>query len=220
MWSFLSDFYYTNSLIVLFVFLLLILGSKYYYSLSNLRVLFWYCLIAFCQFLIAALYKMKFDEDYSIINFSINIFVLFEYLIFSYFIFVNIKSIQIKSFIVLASIVFFIYAIKIWLVDNSLYEHPTILSLIESSLIISFSIYYFYEVLIKNVEGDKLFTYSFWVILGILLLFSIMTPILLLIVFYPEMVHSDVYAINNISYLLFYLMLGYLFLCKAKYITL
>lgn len=219
MWSFLSDFYYTNSLIVLFVFLLLILGSKYYYSLSNLRVLFWYCLIAFCQFLTASLYQMNNEDDYSLINFSINIFVLFEYLIFVYFIYINTRSINIKGFIILASLLYVIYALKLWITDGQIYEHPTFLSLIESFLIISFSLFFFYETFLKKLEGDILITESFWVIFSFFLLFSIMTPFLLLIEFYPQLIFREIYTINNISYLIFYIFLSYVIICKVKYIT-
>src|SRR5690606_1750416 len=118
--------------------------------------------------------------------------------------------------IIISSIFFLSVSVKIWIFDSNLFEHPTLLSLIESFSILFFSLYYFYERLKYNEHVNFAFSETFWVIFGVFILFSIMTPFLILIEIFPEVIFRDIYTINNISYILFYLFLSYSFLCKVR----
>ena len=215
--EFLSEFYYTNLFNGILILLLIVIGIIYYKQLGKHKLLFLYCIIAFLQLAIAFIASIyDSDEDFSHINFSINLFVLFEFLIFNFFIFSNIINKNIRAIIILISIVFVFVLIKVWVINKGIYEHPTLLSIIESFSIITFSLFYYYENTISNSVIKFNDPSIFWAITGILILFALMTPLLLVNEFFPHLIFSRIYVINNISYLIFYLILSYSFKCKLK----
>lgn len=220
MWTFLSDFYYTNLFNGVVITLVVTLGIIFYNKLNNLKLLFWYCIISFFQATIALILAFLYNEDsYPKINFTINIFVLFEFLIFHLFIYFNISNKTAKKIIFIIIISFILTTFIFWFICNSIFQNPTTLSIIESFSIITFSLYYIYEKLAFYHFHEVANRPTFWVITGVFLLFTIMTPLLLLNEFFPSLLFKEIYTINNISYILFYLILSYSFICKVKSIT-
>jgi len=218
MWTFLSDFYYTNLFNGVVIIALLVYSSLNYKHLQNFKVFFWYCLLSFFQlvyvFYVDKIVHESLIKDY--LNVSVNIFILIELVLFSFFLYNSISHNLVKRIIkyfVIGFFILFFFSSPIYLLKNGL---PSYIYLFEYLGFLFFVIFFLYENLESNLTNFHKLKPSLWVGSGILILFSIITPVFLFINFFPSVDFENVYILNNISYFIFYCFLSYSLICKVK----
>ena len=101
-------------------------------------------------------------------KYFLSAYTLFEYAIFTFIFFKNFTDKKIKSSILIVSALFFIFQ-TIYVVSGRVQRLDSVPIGIETILILSYIIYFFYQ-FSKKVEGTYIFNhYLFWISVGILI---------------------------------------------------
>jgi len=131
----------------------------------------------------------------------------------------NIRSTLSKKLILGSAVVFGLYTISFGLLNFASKFLPSHIEIIEGLIIITYCLYFFYELFTKQPNKTLHTDPSFWAISGMLILFSATTP-LFLFFNYLRAIHNplakSLYAINNISYSLLFTTFIIAILCDKK----
>lgn len=216
--EFLSEFYYTNLFNGILILLLLFYSAINYNKLGKLKLFFWYFLASFFQIVFATSSSILYNKSISfeLNKYSVDIFIIIEFLIISLFLFISIENKRMKKFILFFIFSFLILVINSWNFQKNEFEFSSMLFVIEYFGLLIIVMYFLYENIEYKIGKFNFNNPSFWIGTGILLLFSLITPINLFIHFFPSIDLYNFYIINNISYILYYLILSYSMICKVK----
>ena len=121
-----------------------------------------YCIVCF--------FFLFFIKDFPrhLIKYFLSGYTFFEYAIFTFIFCKNFTDKKIRSGIILISIVFLIFQ-SVYVISGRVQRLDSVPIGIETILILSYIIYFFYQ-FSKNVEGTYIFNhYLFWISVGILI---------------------------------------------------
>ena len=165
------------------------------------------------------LIDLKEIKDKNIEQKAMYIYLAVETLCCGLYIRENIRSSPGKKLIMRSAVLFSIYIIGFGLLNFTTKFLPAHIEVIEGLIIIAYCLYFFYELF--TVKPDKILYRepSFWAISGMLILFSAITPLFLFFNYLRDS-HSplarSLYAINNISYSLLFMMFIIAIICDKK----
>lgn len=132
------------------------------------RVLLFYACISATTEVLSFLYS-----DNEKVYFTIqNSFVFLEFLLLSIVFYLELSSKVWRSIVLVSLVLYFIYSSAFYLNAKTFFVSENLLSIIESVLLICFSVYFFYKIQV-DLNVPKLKNYSFfWLNIGIMLYFS------------------------------------------------
>jgi len=222
MLTYLSKFYFTSLLLVIAALILVVFGFKNYKKIKGLRIFIYYGIASLFQSITSIiinvynpfhLYNSPFIEN------SINVFIVIEFVIFYTFLIKiisnkkaqNVMKVLLGTFLLLASYLCF--------VGGKFNSLPDSLSVIESFLIASGCLYYFFELFsfpsITTLSGNP----NFWAIAGMFFLSAATIPLFLLRksldLNFPRL-YVPLYSITFISYIVLFGCIINAFLCKTR----
>ena len=217
-----SEYYFTNLLLLFISTLFLWYGIINDAKLKKYRVFYFYACMSISQTILASyinLFQSGNKEFAFVIQGSINIFTILEFLIFYYFLIKRIRSVFIKRLMRLFIFLFIFITAYFWGFTNEFFQNPARLTVIESFLIIFSCLFYFYELfkypLIKNLLSEP----SFWMVTGMLFLFSSIVPLFLIHDYIAKnfsILYDNLYSINFIAYSLLFVLFIIGFRCQMK----
>jgi len=126
-----------------------------------------------------SIYTQHDPKSDTIIQNSINVFMLFEFLIFSQVIISSVRSRSIKRTLGMAVAVFLVTVLYCWLFTAAFNKPPESLSVLESFLVIIGCLLYYFEMFTSPPNIKLLQHPRFWFITGMLLLFAFLLPLFL-----------------------------------------
>ena len=222
MWDFFREFYYMNLLLVIVSIILIVYGIVNYKKLAGLRLFIIYALASLIQLLlvITTISLGKFDEyQNTLLIQSINYFVLLDFILLYFFLYKLLTSKKVRMGMKISFFTFILFILYSFFLKDEIFKHPNIISLIEAFLIIIPVLFYINQCLInlpfKRLSDNP----EFWVIVGVLFLFSTITPLFLVNTFFPQMLYGSIYTLNYVSYTLLFICILYAFICKTKQAT-
>ena len=119
----------------------------------------------------------------------------------------NVQSKKIKKLVAAGAVIFVACTIIYFLSHLAQYILPLKITIIEGVFIITYCLYFFYELLTTTPDKEPLKQPSFWSISGMLVLFGTITPFFL---FYDLLLEKhnhlaqNLFFINNIAYSLLF----------------
>ncbi len=196
----------------------LVVSIRRYNRIKQLNIFTWYCLASILQtvYLPLALLNGPSLMARWINHLLINIFLITEFTIFSWFLYHSISSVKVRRSIKFVSILFLLFLLACWINEpSSFYKifSPSLFAL-ESLLLFFPCLFYLYEQLKTLDTGSLKDRYSFWIIMGILLLSTCSLPLFLLTNVIEIQVSDNVFAINFILYSLLFLTFIRAYYCK------
>lgn len=133
-----------------------------------------YALILYCSFSLLTdilLEYFPFKKHHGSQFFLLSTFTVIEYILFAYFLFHSLENKLIKNIILIVSVIFLGYTTYHFFY-HSKSSFDSIPASVESLIIISFCVYYFYEQIKIPSVGIIYSTYPFWAIVGMLIYLS------------------------------------------------
>lgn len=224
MLEYFAAFYFLIPIQILLSVVFIILAFANFKKIAHLKLLIIYAFLSLAQCLfgiyenVFKYYSAKLESE---IETSISVFMLAEYVIFTSFI---ISSTKTKTSKFLLKIVLFLFSFAMsyyWLISDSLARSPSYLTIAESFIIILGCLIYFYE-MFNSPPTKNIFNHPpFWIISGILVLFSFLIPLSLQLdstYKYEYPTYFIICSINYIGYIILYafLLIGLRCQIKAK----
>lgn len=155
----------------------------------------------------------------TISKFTLYLYLLFEATCCLLFIKKHITSVIFRKIITLSNLLFIIYSATYWALKFDTYVYSLHIIIIESFLIIIPCLYFFYELFTRAPDKNIFNEPDFWVISGMLISFSIMTPFSLLFNYLEKnfnAVFKSLFLINYLSYVLLFITFIIAMLCHQK----
>lgn len=147
--------------------------------------------------------------------YSISFFTILEYSLFSIYFHFNYKSNATKKLLIIGSTTFFIIAIYNLFFDLS-HRFDSLPASVESILIISYSIFYFYEQL-KTPEYTFIYsTKTFWIVIAILLYLAGTFILFISTAYMTEKEQSMYWPINSFANITKNILLSVAFILKIQ----
>lgn len=135
---------------------------------KDVRVIFCYCLYTFINELFVTDqvgFEVKDDVTYTLLS----AFTIVEYVLFSYTIYLNLKTPIFRRLIMWLSLPFLIVTIILFLNKGTKTSIDSIAITIEYILLITYSLFWFFEELNQASTRFIYSTYQFWIVMAILL---------------------------------------------------
>ena len=203
---------------VVIAILALIVGIRRYNRIQPLKIFTWYCLVSILQTIYLPLVLLKGPNLMAqwINHVLINIFLVMEFTIFSWFLYHSISSVKVRRTIKFVSLFFLLFLLGSWVIEPSYFYKLFITPFfaLESLLLFFPCLFYLYEQLKTVDTGYLKDQYSFWVIMGILVLSTCSLPLFLLTNVIWIQVSDNIFAINFILYSLLFLAFIRAYYCK------
>ncbi len=145
--------------------------------------------------------------DTRIAHDSLYVYLMIELTCCLLFIKSHLRSRQFKRLILPGILFFNLFTIYYWLGKPSFEDFYMVVPTVEGFLIIIACVYFFYELLSGEPYKDLFTEPSFWAISGMLVLFTVITPVFLLLNYFiknRDAMFYKLYATNNLSYTLLF----------------
>lgn len=145
--------------------------------------------------------------DLRIAHDSLYVYLIVELTCCLLFIKSYLQSKRIKQLILPAIGLFWIFTIYYWLFKPSNTNFYSEVPTVEGFLVIIPAAYFFYELLTGRPDKDLFTEPAFWTISGILVLFTVITPVFLLLNYFIQNKNAlfyKLYITNNIAYTLLF----------------
>ena len=174
-----------------------------------LTYLFILSLTSLLQSLIMQYAELKYSaliREY-ITLYSLYIYLIIELTCSLLFISAQSRSVVAKKIITISIILFTLYTILYSGIHSSSHNFHIQLPLIEGLLVIISALYFFYELFTLKPDKNLFATPAFWSISGMLFLFTVISPIFLLINYFrtnSRSLYFILYTINNVAYSLLF----------------
>lgn len=151
------------------------------------------------------------------IKFSIflYVFTIIEYLLFSYVLLQLIQSTLVRKLIIILSIVFFIFCL-FNIIDRPVKKFDSIQASIESILILSYCVIYFYEQINQPKVIFLYSTYTFWVVVAMLIYLAGTFFLYVFAANLPDGIRNEYWIINHICNILKNLLFAIAILIHSK----
>ena len=161
---------------------------------KELWVIFFYKIISFATDSFFLFFSKTKDTEFYLFS----VFTIIEYALFSIFLYLNYESNRIKQFLIVISVVFLGFA-GYNLINRANHKFDSLPASLESILIITYSILFFYEQL-KNPENT--FVYSskkFWIVIAMLLYLAATFILFISTAYMSEQERLEYWPINLIA---------------------
>lgn len=178
---------------------------SHYKRTKGLILLPVYCMCSLIQTLIGVYYNVNGDAKTidNILETSINIFTLLEFILLSLFIRKYIVSKRLRKVHLFISLAFILFCCVHWSLNDMFNKPSALLNLVESICLMVACLAYFYDGFGSAV--NDLFNHKpeFYVIVGIMIVFSILGPISIHLneIFHSyRLMYRFFYALNSVAY--------------------
>lgn len=182
MLKYFSIFYYAVPVQMIVTSVFVINGMMHYRKVKAFVSLLAYGILSLVQCIVGtyiSVYTPDSTKNNTIVQNSINLFMLLECLIFSQFIISSLGSGVIKRWLRAGSVVFVLIVLYHWVFTRSFSRPPESLSVLESFLVIIGCLLYYFEIFTSPPNIKLLQHPPFWFITGMLLLFAFLLPLFL-----------------------------------------
>ena len=145
--------------------------------------------------------------DTRIAHDSLYVYFILEFACCLLFIMAHLRSRVVKKIILPCVVFFALFTIYFWLGKPSFADFYAEVPTMEGFLIIIPCVYFFYELLTGDPLKDLFTEPSFWAISGMLVLFTVITPVFLLLNYFIKNrndLYYRLYITNNIAYTLLF----------------
>jgi hypothetical protein len=183
----------------------------YFIGLRKSKTTHWLAILAIASLLQDLIYEYHllqpnnlFLGKHTVYN-SIYLYLIIEITCCLFFIKAHIKAIIGKKAILTGYILFIGYIIGYWSIVPYNRNFPKHIELIEGFLIITSSLYFFYEWFTQYPAKPVFTQSSFWAIFGMLVMFCSITPLFLFLNYLGVQPYNAFFAINNIAYSLMFI---------------
>ena len=150
---------------------------------------------------------------------SINVFMIIEFAIFYQFLIVSINSKLMKLLMKLILTIFLGIVFYFWIFSNSFNESPVAFTVVEAYLILLSCLFYYYELFMSPSKNKLMDQSKFWIITGMLFLFSFIIPLFLqrnnLYWNFADLYRS-IYSLTFVGYILLFSFFIYALKCQIK----
>lgn len=142
-------------------------------------------------------------------------FTIIEYTFFSIFLYLNLKTVSLKWFIIIGSLFFYFFAINS-IAKNTNYKFDSLSASIESTLVILYSILFFFEQL-KSPENSFIYSSkNFWITVAILVYLAATLFLFISSAYISEEERKTYWPINHGANILKNLLISFAFTLKIK----
>lgn len=217
-----SNFYFTDIISVVGAIGLIVVGLFNIRHLHHLKIFIPYALLSAFQTITSTLifafnYSPLIDSPY--IEYSINVFMLFESLIFSIFFYSEFENPLYKKWVLSGSILLILAFMFSWFIDGTFGKNLSIFTTIESMLYIAYCLMFYHKVF-KTPPQERLEKNpAFWATTGIFILFALLFPLFLfrshVANLFPQ-VYYGIYIANYIGYIILFSCLIKSFVCQMN----
>ncbi len=222
MFEYFSVFYYAVPVQLLVTLLFVVNGLVNYRKIKGLKILLLYGLVSLAQDLSAiyvSVYTKKARAEMIFVQSSINFFVFVEYVLFYCFIYRLLETEKLKYLLTITFAPFLCFSVYHWIVKQRFGEPAPSITIVEAFSIVAGCLFYFLQIFMRPPRGQLINNPSFWIIIGMLLLFAFLMPLFLHCA-QAFMVSTDVldavYVMNSIGYIILFIFFNIGLRCQIR----
>lgn len=204
--EFFEIYFFTVPLQIILNLLFVIAGIIYYKRLNSLAVILFYSMASLMQSSLGVyfnVYEKNNSNIVSILESSINVFMIIEFLTFNYFILKSLENRNFKKIIAWLVFIFISIASFSWVNNHSFIKAPAYLTVIEAFFVIIGCLLYYYEKLNLTSPNKLAKDPAFFVINGMLILSVFLSPVSIYLneIFLSfSLIYNIIYLINCLAY--------------------